>query len=116
MRAPTGQTRLRPERHLLTARVHGIPRAVGHWAGGAQLPQRQGASAPVHSLGARLRAVPSGLVPHQDGPGPSYAGKEDAEMGEHEKQPPDPGHGTPPPGNADGEVPPQPEPDGKHRK
>ncbi len=37
-------------------------------------------------------------------------------MGEHEKPPPDPGQGTPPPGNADGEVPPQPPSDGKHRK
>lgn len=37
-------------------------------------------------------------------------------MAKHEKPPPDNGQGTPPPGNADGQVPRQPEPDGKHKK
>lgn len=37
-------------------------------------------------------------------------------MGEHEKPAPDPGQGAPPPGNADGQVPPPPPSDGKHRK
>lgn len=39
-----------------------------------------------------------------------------SKMGEHEKPPPDPQKGTPPPNNADGEVPPAPPSDGKHRK
>lgn len=37
-------------------------------------------------------------------------------MGEHEKPPADPGQGTPPPGNADGQVPPSPPSTGKHKK
>ncbi len=37
-------------------------------------------------------------------------------MGDHRKPDPDPGQGTPPPGNTDGEVPPPPPPGGTHRK
>ncbi|MFF7251321.1 hypothetical protein ACFZBU_46595 [Embleya sp. NPDC008237] len=37
-------------------------------------------------------------------------------MGEHSKPDPDPSKGRPPPGNKDGQVPEEPEPDGQHRK
>lgn len=37
-------------------------------------------------------------------------------MGTHEKPAPDPGSGTPPPGNKDGQVPPSPPPTGTRRK
>jgi hypothetical protein len=37
-------------------------------------------------------------------------------MGKHEKPPADPGTGTPPPGNSDGQVPPPPPSTGKHKK
>jgi hypothetical protein len=37
-------------------------------------------------------------------------------MGEHEKPPADPGQGELPPGNSDGQVPPPPPQDGKHKK
>jgi hypothetical protein len=37
-------------------------------------------------------------------------------MGDHEKPPPDPSQGTPPPGNSDGQVPTPPPSTGKHKK
>lgn len=37
-------------------------------------------------------------------------------MGEHEKQPPDPGQGTPPPNNSDSKVEVPPPSNGKHKK
>jgi hypothetical protein len=37
-------------------------------------------------------------------------------MGEHEKPETPLGEGTPPPDNADGRVPQEPEPEGKHKK
>lgn len=41
---------------------------------------------------------------------------EEAFMGQHEKPPPDPSKGTPPPNNSDGQVPAPPPSNGQHKK
>lgn len=46
----------------------------------------------------------------------SARAEEGAAMGEHSKPEPDLSQGKPPPNNADGQVEPQPAPDGQHKK